>query len=166
MVTELRIEGAEQLRSLARDLRKAGSEGKILRKNMRRAIQAAAEPMKRDVQAAALAIPAKGPKSTGLRAALAKSTKVQIITSGKKAGVRLFSSGKAMERTGHPATLAGYMEGLGRWRHPVFGDTDKWVPQTSHPYFYDTANRHLPAVQAGVIAAVDETAKALERGHL
>jgi hypothetical protein len=63
-------------------------------------------------------------------------------------------------------TLPGYMEGRGRWRHPVYGDTAVWVPQDPHPYFESAVNEHLPAVEAGVMAAVDETATQLSRGTL
>jgi hypothetical protein len=168
---QIKIEGAEQLRSLSRDLKRQGEYGQGLRKKLRRNIQIAAEPMKADVKAAALAIPSKGQSSglqnrAGLRNTLAKAVKLSIRTVGKNVSVRLVSSAAVMEKAGYYASLSAYMEGVaGRpWRHRIFGE---WVTgqgdQEAHPYFYDTANKHLPEVQAAIQAALDETALAIER---
>jgi hypothetical protein len=158
----VRVTGGNQLRAVARDLRVAGSPGRGVRKKMRRNITAAVKPMQNAVKADALAIPVKGPKSTGLRKAIARGTKIKIRASGATALVRLFVDPRI-------APLAAYMEGSDgaravRWRHPVFGNTDVWVGQSSHAYFAPAVRKHLPAVRKAVVAAVDETAIELERG--
>lgn len=138
---------------------------------MGRNITAAAKPIKLAVQRNARAIPVRGSKSTGLREALARATRVSIRTAGKNVGVSVLTDGKKM-----PAgqeTLPGYMEGesMGRtlrWRHPVYGphDSDTWVAQDSHPYFKPAVDAGIPGVDRAVMAAIDETVIELERGSL
>lgn len=153
--------GARQLREVARDLQVAGSP-RGLRYRLRRNIVAAVDPMKKQVQSNALAIPVHGTATTGLRAAIAKATRVSIKSSSRNVLVRLMVDAKRM-----PAgqqSLPRLMEGERRWRHPVYGNTNTWVTQAAHPYFAPAIPEHLPGVAAGVEAAVDETARILAKG--
>jgi len=127
---------------------------------MRRNIVAAVEPMKKQVQSNALAIPSKGHGSTGLRASIAEATKVKVTAGARVSRVRLQVDAAKMP-VGQGA-LPRLMEGERKWRHPVYGGP--WVPQDAHPYFAKAVAQHLPGVQAGVLKAVDQTAAELSRG--
>lgn len=156
------VTGSRQMRDLALDLARAGDSGRGLSRKLRRNITAATRPIKTDVQANARAILAKGPAHTGLREALAKATRISILASRRQTAVRLIVDGNRM-----PAgqqKLPAYMEGTAKkWRHPVFGDRGTWVNQSAHPFVKPAVAKHLPEVQASVIAAVTETAAELER---
>lgn len=114
--------------------------------------------MKTAVQTAITAIPAKGPKHTGLRSAMRKATKLRVRTTGSQVGVRLEVAPGAM-----PAgkeNLPAYMEGRARWRHPYFG-TGTWVGQASHPYFDRTVMPYVVKARRGAELAVKETADSI-----
>lgn len=52
---------------------------------------------------------------------------------GPNASVRILVDPKFMPD--HEKALPQLMEGVRRWRHPVYGN-DVWVTQTPHPYFF------------------------------
>lgn len=110
---EVRIEGAEQLRLLARKLRDATKE---LRSDLYRGINRAVKPLKQDVRESALKIL---PKGGGLAKRVAKSkitTKRRV--SGAGAGVRLVG------RSGYDIGSIN----RGRVRHLTYGH-EPWVNQ-------------------------------------
>jgi len=155
--------GSEQMRAVARDLRAAGSPARGLRSKMRRNITVAMTPMKKQVQANALAIPVKGPESSGLRVALAKATRISITPGGRNISVALVVDGKKMSEG--QQSLPAAMEGEGRpWRHPVFGDDEVWVRQASHPFVAPAILPTVLAAERGINAAVDATVIQLVRG--
>lgn len=53
--------------------------------------------------------------------------------------------------------------GSSSWRHPVFGDTNVWVEQDTHPWLQPAVDSNLEtataAAQAALDAAVDEAVK-------
>jgi hypothetical protein len=153
--------GSQEMRGIARDLRAAGP---AVRRRFRANVTAAMQPMKADTQANARAIPAKGPRSTGLRDALAAATRIQISTAGRNARVRLIVDGKKMP-TGQQA-LPQLMEGERVWRHPDFGNRQTWVTQPSHPFVAPAVLKNLPGVDRAVDAALKETAEQLAKGGL
>lgn len=151
--------GGKQLQVLAGRLRAAGSEGKGLRRRMKRSITAAVEPMKKAVQQEIRNIPSAGHEGKSLRAAMVKATKTRIRASGSTALVRLEVAPGLMPKG--QDNLPAYMEGqLPRWRHPVFDSSrERWSneSQEPHPYFARTVRPHIIAVRASVVAAVKET---------
>lgn len=156
----VRVTGADQLRAVARDLALVG-DGKVLRKRLRHNITLAVQPMKKDVQAAALAIPAQGSVVTGLRAALARATRLRIRGGGPNTMVRLEVAPSRM-----PAgqqSLPALMEGVRPWRHPLFGNTNDWYPQAAHPFFGPAVKRNIGKVELAVLAAVEQTAAEVNR---
>lgn len=169
----LTITGSRQMRDLAVDLARAGDAGKGLSRKLRRNITASTRPIKVEVQQNARAIPARGSASTGLRESLAKATRIKIAASRRNTTVQLIVDGKRMPAqvgdgpNSGQQKLPAYMEGTAkRWRHPVFGNRGTWVDQKAHPFVKPAVAKHLPDVQASVIAAVTETAAELERGSL
>lgn len=155
------------MRALARDLRAAGDEGKKLRKRLRATIVAEIKPMQADLKRAASEIPVKGGgRSTGLRKALGKATKIRVLFSARSASATLEVDPKKM-----PAgqqSLPGYMEGTTpRWRHPVFGHPGvTWQNQKAHPYFYKTVDPKIPGAVVAIEAAAATTAEEIERGTI
>lgn len=162
MTSEVRITGAEQFTSLARDLRAAGSVGKGLRLALLRELKIIAKPIQDEVKRGYFGIPAKGPASTGLRLALMRATRTTVSMSGKSASVKVIVDPKKM-----PAGQQGIpplMEGDEKWRHPVFG-RDKWVPQDPHPVLGPVAVAHQNDASIAANAAVAETILKLEKGN-
>jgi len=49
----------------------------------------------------------------------------------------------------------------GVFRHPVYGNRDRWVNQDMHPYLAPAVLEHLPEVEREVAAALDDTARIL-----
>ncbi len=128
----VRATGAD-LKKIARELRKM--DDKEVGKRFRKELRAAAAPFVPAVRSSIASIPVKGQKSTGLRKRLQKAVTLRVKTTGKNASVSILMSTAKMP-DGQKA-LPAYMEGTKpRWRHPVFGDTDNWKQQDSHPYFF------------------------------
>jgi hypothetical protein len=129
----------------------------------RRELRAAARPLVPAVRSSALSIPSaqgrarrRGASHDGrsLRAAIARAVTLKVRTSYKTAMVRLLVDGRKMP--GREGKLPQYMEGTARpWRHPVFGNTNVWVTQPPHPYFYRVVNRLGPASRIAVNRAID-----------
>lgn len=151
------------MRAVARDLRAAGTPGRGLRSKMKKNLTVVMTPMLLEVKANAASMPAKGPKSTGLRAALVKASRIRILTAGKNVTVGVIVDGAKMP-TGQ-ASLPGAVEGDGKpWRHPLFGDDKNWYPQASHPMVAPAIPGTVVAAAAGIDAALEETALELLRG--
>lgn len=155
----VRVTGGAQLHEVARKLRAKGSEGKQIRTGMRKAITAAVEPMKTDVQQAIREIPSKGHDGPSLREQMVKATRVRIVASGRTALVRLEVAGSRMPdgRENLPAFMDGERD---RWMHPVYDSSrERWTKtaQPAHPFFARTVRPRLPEVRRAVQAAVKTT---------
>ena len=144
------VRGQQQLRDLAKDLRKAGDHQ--LEKELRTGIRKAMDPMKRAVQQNARAIPTHGAKHTGLRRQIAQATRVRIAPSSKTAVVLEVAASRMPEGK---RSLPARMEGRGKWRHPVFGNRHVWVNQRPHPYFWRGVEPHIKDVRQAVIEATE-----------
>lgn len=176
------IEGTAQFRQLAKDLKAAGRGD--LRKEMAKALREGAKPvvekMQRNVEgiattgarggASARAARAakrlgkrkagdkaklRAHRSSGLRAAAARTVKAKVTTGGKSASVRIKSDAKTMPWG--QKSLPGLMND-GKWRHPVFANRDVWVTQTVNPagWFDRPAQQSGPKVRDNAIETVAE----------
>lgn len=157
---DVRVEGGTQLRRVGRGLRTAAG-GRVIRKEMRAAIVSSVKPMKTAVQRNARAIPARGPRSTGLRGAIAGATQTSVKASGSTAVVKLWVNPARM-----PAGQKGLprlMEGDRKWRHPLFGNAGHWYSQPSHRYFAPAVQPRIAGVRVAVMAAVARAAAEIER---
>lgn len=138
-------------------------DGKEIRKAMRRNIASAAKPMVPAIRAKVKSLPSKGLKGSrqrqaqpGLRASVARAVRLQVQMSGRFAGVTVRVDPKKMPPG--MRNLPGYLEGTApfqRWRHPVFGDADRYVSQQPRPYFYAIADRYEEPVRRAVADVVD-----------
>ncbi|NUR28504.1 MAG: HK97 gp10 family phage protein [Hamadaea sp.] len=45
------------------------------------------------------------------------------------------------------------------FRHPVFGNRERWVSQKTRPYLWPAVNGRAPAMRAGIEKAVDDAAR-------
>ena len=160
---------ARELATFSRALKQMEPEAN---KAMNRRINELAKPIAQDVKRAALAIPttrtytADGMRYmrkfgyANLRKGLADSVVVRNRTSGKQAGVRIVVSRSAFAaKTGKAASLPRYMEGLRRnpWRHPVFGNKDRWVVQKKHEFLLPTVLPQKRRVQRLIVNTYVET---------
>lgn len=106
------VNGAGDARRLQRRLRAAGAGG--LQRELARQLQQAGRPVVRDLRAAALALPAHGGKSTGLRRKIAAATR----SAPRIGGVRFYI---ATGQLGGQAALPALIHAAAGWWHPVFG---------------------------------------------
>lgn len=142
----------------------------------RQKLDDAAKPVVPAVRAAAVAIPAKGPKTTGLRARIAACIQSTSWAEppNRQAGVSVWVNVHHMPEG--ELSLPLMMEGAKRWRHPVYGTEAqaaratirghgrgwKWVDQTSHPYFYEEARKLGPAAGDALRRALEDITRQLE----
>lgn len=156
---DLRPHGAD-LRVIADELRRMDAV-KVTRL-FRRRLDDAARPVVPKVKAAALAIPVKGKKVTGLRARIAECVESAswATPQNRQAGVSVWVNVQRMPPGEHGLPL--YMEGVregrhDRWRHPVYGHSERpWAQQESHPYFYGEASKLGPRAGEAMRRAVDD----------
>jgi hypothetical protein len=148
----LSLRHGEDLRRISRELRKMND--KEIKKRFRKELRAAARPLVPAVRRSIRATPSKRPYTAdGLRGRLSKATRLEVKTSGRQAGVAIRVDGRKMPpgQRGLPKA----MEGLKRWRHPVYGNRAVWVSQESHPYFFRVMRTAGPRSRAAVARVVD-----------
>ncbi len=135
-----------------------------LRRNIRSAAKGVAEEVKAEAMQPGMGVEhrslfglrrryaAGSGRSTGLRAGIAASVKVGILTGASRQGVRITES----------APLGAAWQSARGWRHPTFGDREAWVQQKGHPgYFYRTISAGAPRVQKAVESAMSEAVQSL-----
>lgn len=160
----LTVTGAGELRRLASDLRAAGNQQHINDK-LRRRLEAVGRKGAAAVRASVRATESKGQSGrrgrASLRGKVARATESKVRNTTRP-GVIVWVNPASM-----PAgeqSLPGLLDGQGRWRHPVFGNTSVWRGQRPHPYF----NRAVDPI-AGQLAdagdkVLDDIANEIERG--
>lgn len=144
------------LRLLVAALRKE-ADGRELKRDLVRELRVVATPALVAARAAILAMPSTSTREPGLRATVAKNTKISVTTTGRRAGVRIRAMKTPMLRGFRNAPKR--LNAKGGWRHPVF-KTGKWVTQLGQPgWFDDTLPPFKPAAVAGAAAAMDAVAR-------
>lgn len=157
------IDGTAELRALKARLSAAArasgdrSLGGLLSRNLR----AEAEPAKQAVRRGVLATRG-GSTGTGLRRRIAGRVQTRVRTTGAYTGVQVRIDARGMP-SGQRA-LPARLDGEGRWRHPVYGNTRVWVSQRSDPYFDKALRPLMPKWQQAAQRAMQETAAAITRG--
>lgn len=141
-------DASRELADLAKRLKAAGESG--VRREMVRSLKAAAQPMVPKLREAALAdLPRRG----GLNERVANHPiKVSVRTSGRRMGVSIRAQWTATNKA--------------TWRHPVFGNREKWVTQTfsrAGGWFDKTAQANTPAAKARVTYVLREVAGRVNR---
>ena len=169
MADEFTIDSAE-FKAFYKAMTKVDPE---VKKSIRKRLMDAAKPIVEEVKQAELNIPAtreagetrkKKGATLGLRASLANATKADFNGTSKGAAVHIrVSTTKFMAASGRPRTLPYYMEGRRKraWRHPVFGNREVWVAQSSHPVLAPTVLQHKEKFAKEVTEAVMDALQAV-----
>lgn len=169
---DVRVEGAEDLRRMARKLRQAHRVD--LGRNLSKGLKRAAEPMKRAVQDGALGIETHGFRKPGAkhpydRASVPKGTR-QKIADAVTVDVRVSEENPRMSirvvKAKLPAELKnmpGHYDSGKKWRHPVDGNRNAWVGQIGKPWFEKSAKDHFDVVVKESQKAIGETRDMLEK---
>jgi hypothetical protein len=148
--------GPDDLRKLSKDLRNVGN-AKEIRKRLTKGLREGTKPAQANVRKAALGLPAKGPKHTGLRKRMAAATGIQTRLRGSQVGVLVKVSRRKM---GDQASLVSQSDTPGHWRHPVYGQPGVWVTQTWKRGWFEEANKKA----AGPVrAAIRDVLNEIER---
>lgn len=123
-----------------------------LRRNIRDAAKGVAEEVKAEAMGQGVTS-ARRARSRGLRASIAASVKVGILTGASRQGVRITEG----------APMGAAWQADRGWRHPVFGSRSAWARQVGRPgYFYRTIGAGAPRVRSAVEDAMNEAVKSLE----
>lgn len=115
------------------------------------ALRKALKPIMADVRAQALALPARGRKSTGLRRSLARNVQGEV----NGTHVRI----AAGSRPGEEALPRGMDSGAAGWRHPVYGNRDVWVHQRGGSWFREPIGRHSEDVERQLTNVIEDMAQ-------
>lgn len=144
------VNGAGDARRLQRRLREAGAGG--LQRELTRQLQAAGRPVVAELRAAALALPATGSKSTGLRRKIAAATR----SAPRIGGVRFYV---ATGQLGGQAALPGLIHAGAGWWHPVYGHQPYVHQDTpSEPWFTTTVMANEGRLRDAVEEAMNRIA--------
>lgn len=119
-------------------------------RKLHHAIEEATGPIIAKVQRAALALPARGRKHTGLRARLAAGVRPEDTPSG----VRIVASAEPGER----ALPRGMDNGPRGWRHPVYGNRDVWVQQRGGSWFREPISESGDEVERQLTDVLEQMA--------
>jgi len=172
----------KKLQNLGAEFKRAGANGKELRKELNAAIKKATGPLERDIKSNARGLTFTGSgsggrarrtagvtktgrtrKGKGLRQSLEQGIKTEVsYRQGAGAGVRirLKSSDAEVNR------LGAALNRRGKIRHPLVGNTDHWfdtVASNGKGWFWKPVDKHRPAVVRDVKAAVDAMLQKLAR---
>ncbi|GAC1610346.1 MAG: hypothetical protein NVS3B26_16600 [Mycobacteriales bacterium] len=146
--------GTSQLFWLAQKLKATGEVG--LRTELLRGLKVAAQPLVKDVQAAARD---RLPKHGGLGERVASSAVKLSVRTGRRTGVRVTAKGRGDWGTNRGAV-----------RHPVFGHRDRPWTETkiARPGWFDeTLHDRTPEIAPAVVGVFESIAAqlAVNRGY-
>jgi hypothetical protein len=186
MPVRVEIKGTEEFRRTAAKLKEAG-RGDLVRE-LAKGMRTEAKPAVEDAQRAVRAIASSGSRGgggqqrraytvsrarkvteathwrafrhRGLRDSAARATKAEVRTGGRSARVRIRVNARQMPRD--QRLLPGHMD-TGKWRHPVMGNREVWVTQTTTPpgWFTRTVPRHGPKIRRGGEKVMDRVLQRL-----
>lgn len=134
------------LSDLARDLKTADP---LLLKELRTGIKKAAEPARRQVQQNATAVSNRIAAAVPpARVSFAKrGASVRIAVNAKKA-----PHARPIENKGKPGTF----------RHPLFGNRNRWIKQPAKPFFWAGIRQADPAISREMDRVIDEVTRKLK----
>lgn len=155
---QARVTGEDDLRRVAARL-KANGNPKAIRQEMLKGLRDATKPAVVAAKDAALRLPSKRPaKAGGLRRRTARATRAKVRLTGRDVGIRVAVARAPLG----PAGRVPQLMNRGDFRHPVFGDRDKWVTQHGRPGWFDRANKtEASKVREGARAVLDNIERKL-----
>lgn len=145
MAGGIEIRGAEQLATMAKRFKAQGRAGvtRQMVADIRREVKPIQAAQKRAVAGLAHA-PSDWKKEA------ARWSRIRVTTGSRSAAVRLTVSGKG------PYQRRARLLNRGTWRHPTFGDRERWFTQTVKPGWFDLPARKGEYVIRGRIRAIIE----------
>lgn len=147
---EVSIKASAEFERLARRLREAGA--KDLQDELQGALEKGANKIAEAQKKTVKSLPTHGRRHTGLRTRIAAEVRTQVQTSAY-GGVRI-----VVGKTSDLGNLPVYLN-TGSWRHPVFGNREKWVTQKVIPgWFYLPAHEHSAWVREELEKAMEKVA--------
>jgi hypothetical protein len=152
----------ERLRALGRALR-AEEDGKTLRKELVKNLRDALKPAADEAKAAIKSMPSSGARHGGmsLRNEVAKKVAIEVRLGGRSVGAKV----KAKKTPGVRG-FANAPKRLNRakgWRHPFFGDKERWYSQLGKVDWFDGPMRAgKPRYRQAVIDAMEATARKIK----
>jgi hypothetical protein len=157
MVTTARLRHGRDLTQIVRELKRM-DDREVLKK-FRKELRAAGNPLVPAVRASIRQIPSKRTyRADGLRGQMSRATGLQVKTTGKRASAVIRVDGRKMPDRAR--SLQAYMEGVkSPWRHPVYGNTEVWVKQEPHPYFYKVMAAAGPRARLAVNRVMDQISR-------
>lgn len=136
-------------KKLIRALRKADSELAVtVRKGLRASGEIVAERARDIASEHSTSIPPT------IKVRTAGAAVAVVAGGGDVAIAELFELGNAR---GAKSVMAG----AATFRHPVFGNGDRWVTQATHPFLAPALEESLPEVETAVTEALDVAVKSL-----
>ncbi|MFJ6645768.1 hypothetical protein ACIQPS_08915 [Streptomyces sp. NPDC091290] len=147
------------LNALVRAIR-AEEDGKQLRKELARNMREALKPAAVEAKNAIMAMPSSGimPTAPALRTSIARKIRPEVKLGGRWSGARV-KAFKTKNVRGFP-NAPKRTNRAGGWRHPVWGDREKWVTQHGKIDWFDDAfkGREGP-YKAAVEQAMEDMAR-------
>lgn len=152
--------GADRLEEVISALRYE-SDGKQLRKEMTANLRAAVAPAIPVMRSELMAMGGHGTATPALRTTIASRIRVAVRGTGARAGVRV-----SVGRTPQIRGFRNAPKRLNRedFRHPVFGNREKWVSQRGAPgWFDDPLRERRDEMRAAVERAVEDMSQRIAR---
>jgi hypothetical protein len=132
------------------------AQDKSLGDKFRREVREASDVLAARARRAVLNIPTTGAKHTGLRGRVAKGVGTKITGSG----VQITTSMDDRDEINLPA----YLDSQRGWRHPVYGNRDVWVRQTTGgSWFRETISSGRDDVEDRLSDVMDDAARTISR---
>lgn len=171
----VRAVGSGDFAALGKKFRAAGKNGALVRRETSRAVQAELEVIVREQKREALAMRIKGTGGRGaarreafhgvhrkrarvgghsLRSYVAGAIKAKVSYTGYKLGARITVDPKALPQSQRKLPLS--LNKPRGWRHPVWGNRNRWVAQVGEPYFDRPIERHRTGVRIRVAKVVND----------
>lgn len=134
----LGVETHQGLAALVRAIR-AEADGKELRKELAKNMREALKPAAVEAKNAIMAMPTSGimPTAPALRTSIARKIRPEVKLGGRWSGARV-KAFKTKNVRGFP-NAPKRTNRAGGWRHPVWGDREKWVQQEGKIDWFDDA---------------------------
>jgi len=183
-VVDIEVRGADQLVDLSQRMRRAG-QGEMKRA-MNKAIRDAVKPTVKDLKSAVMAIESRASDTNarvsrssgtvaraihagsrgakhgaGLRATIARAIQTKIKISGYTTGLRLVVNSSKLPPG--QKKLPAYLDSRRGWRHPVYGNRNKWVEQTGSPWWDATIQPQITRIRNDVLDILKDFAQQLGR---
>lgn len=158
IVAQVLIRDNGDLRDLSRMLRKHG-DAKALRRELTKGIRKEIKPLEKKAKQAYRGNPSQH-NTRRLRPALARAVKTEVRTGGKHAGALIRVDGRRMPSG--MGRIPQLYEGIVTWRHPLWGNRDRWIAQDPQPTFYKIMRTGRPQVRRAIQNVAKTVAKKLE----